>query len=101
MVEILREVEAIFASTIEQNDSEPVRCAVVTENKTSERKVIKQMCNTAQNTFSRLAHGLWALTFPCSTLIVILRRIGSRTPLEQLVGRGTRWLETGEKNPKW
>lgn len=94
-IEILREVEGNLCEYTEQNDSEPVRYAVVTEKtKTSERKVIKQMCNTGKIKYV-FQIGAWTVgvNVPMFDTIVILRRIGSRTLLEQLVGRGIRWLE--------
>lgn len=94
-IEILSDVEGNLCEYTEQNDSEPVRYAVVTEKtKTSERKVIKQMCNTGKIKYV-FQIGAWTVgvNVPMFDTIVILRRIGSRTLLEQLVGRGIRWLE--------
>ncbi len=81
------------------NETKNIRYAVVTEKtKTKERKIIKDLCNSGKIKYV-FQIGAWTVgvNVPMFDTIVILRRIGSRTLLEQLVGRGIRWLRDAEK----
>lgn len=99
-IDILREVEGSLCEYTEQPDAQMIRYSVVTEKtKTAERKTIKQMCNTGKIKYV-FQVGAWTVgvNVPMFDTIVILRRIGSRTLLEQLVGRGIRWLEKWQED---
>ena len=98
-VEILQEIQPIVDYTEAANNPDAALYAIVTDKtKTSERKIIKQLCNTGRIKYV-FQIGAWTVgvNVPMFDTIVILRRIGSRTLLEQLVGRGIRWLEDWQK----
>ncbi|HNB02382.1 MAG TPA: helicase-related protein, partial [Nitrosomonas sp.] len=100
-IEALREIADCcdYRDLVQDGAPEPLRYAVVTEKTTTaERREIKKLCNTGKIKYV-LQVGCWTVgvNIPMFDLIVILRRIGSRTLLEQLVGRGARWLEEWQK----
>lgn len=99
VVEILHEIQDCCDYQDNTQGDDHVRYAIVTdETKTSDRKIIKDMCNRGKIKYV-LQIGAWTVgvNVPMFDTIVILRRIGSRTLLEQLVGRGIRWLEDWQK----
>jgi len=98
IAEVLREIEGDcceYTDLVQEGAPDPVRYAIVTEaTKALERKEIKRLCNIGKIKYV-LQVGAWVVgvNIPMFDTIVILRKIGSRTLLEQLVGRGERWLE--------
>jgi len=98
IADVLREIEGDcceYTELVQEGAPDPVRYAIVTEaTKALERKEIKRLCNIGNIKYV-LQVGAWVVgvNIPMFDTIVILRKIGSRTLLEQLVGRGERWLE--------
>lgn len=103
VAELLRQVEGDcceYTDLVQEGAPDPIRYAIVTEKTTTtERKEIKKLCNIGKIKYV-LQVGCWTVgvNIPMFDVIVILRKIGSRTLLEQLVGRGERWLEPWQKD---